>query len=74
MTLDETPLNQEVKVTKIHGEGPLKKRIMEMGITRGSSIIIIKEAPLKDPIEVTIRGYNLSLRRSEAKQIDVEVA
>ena len=61
-----------VKVTKIGGEGPTKRRIMEMGITKGVAISVRKVAPLGDPIEVTVRGYELSLRKADAEIIEVE--
>ena len=61
-----------VKVVKIHGEGAYKRRIMDMGITKGSEIFIRKVAPLGDPVEVTIRGYELSLRKADAECVDVQ--
>ena len=70
-TLKEAKIGQTVKVVKLHGEGPVKRRIMDMGITRGTEVYIRKVAPLGDPIEVTVRGYELSIRKEDAKQIEV---
>ena len=71
-TLREVSVGQTVKVTKLTGEGPVKRRIMDMGITKGVEIFIRKVAPLGDPIEVTVRGYELSLRKADAEMIRVE--
>ena len=71
-TLREAKCGQTVKVVKIHGEGALKRRIMDMGITKNVEIYIRKVAPLGDPIEVTVRGYELSLRKADAEMIQVE--
>lgn len=71
MTLRDAKVGETVKVTKIHGEGAIKRRIMDMGITKGVEIYIRKVAPLGDPIEVTVRGYELSLRKADAEMIDV---
>ena len=71
-TLRETPIGATVKVVKLHGEGAVKRRIMDMGITRGVEIYVRKVAPLGDPIEVTVRGYELSLRKADAEMIEVE--
>jgi len=60
------------KVVKLHGEGPTKRRLMDMGITKGCEIYLRKIAPLGDPIEITVRGYELSLRKADAEQIEVE--
>ncbi len=68
-TLCDVPIGQSAKVAKLAGSGTLKRRIMDMGITRGTEILVRKVAPLGDPIEVTIRGYELSLRKSEAESI-----
>ena len=68
----EAKIGETVKVTKLTGEGALKRRIMDMGITRGVDVYIRKVAPLGDPIEVTVRGYELSLRKSDADLIEVE--
>lgn len=72
MTLRETAIGQTVKVRKISGEGPVKRRIMDMGITKGTDIYVRKKAPLGDPVEVTVRGYELSLRKADAEMIEVE--
>ncbi|MDD6157551.1 MAG: FeoA family protein [Lachnospiraceae bacterium] len=72
MTLKEVKIGDTVKVTRIHGEGPVKRRIMDMGITKGVEIYVRKVAPLGDPVEITVRGYELSLRRADAEIIDVE--
>lgn len=71
-TLREAACGETVKVKKIYGEGPVRRRIMDMGITKGVSISVRKVAPLGDPIEVTIRGYELSLRKSDAAMIEIE--
>ncbi|HIU48938.1 MAG TPA: ferrous iron transport protein A [Candidatus Avimonoglobus intestinipullorum] len=71
-TLRQARIGQTVKVVKLHGEGAVKRRIMDMGITRGVDIYIRKVAPLGDPIEVTVRGYELSLRKADAEMIEVE--
>ena len=72
MTLKETKIGQTVKVKKLNGEGAVKRRIMDMGITKGIEIYVRKAAPLGDPIEVTVRGYELSLRKADACMIEVE--
>ena len=69
MTLKDAQIGQTVKVAGISGEGAVKRRIMDMGITKGTEIYIRKVAPLGDPIEVTVRGYELSLRKSDAEMI-----
>ena len=71
-TLKEAAIGDTVKVVKLHGEGAVKRRIMDMGITRGTEVHIRKVAPLGDPIEVTVRGYELSLRKADAEMIEVE--
>ena len=71
-TLKEAKIGSAVKVVKLHGEGPLKRRILDMGITKGVEIFIRKVAPLGDPIEVTVRGYELSLRKADAEMIEIE--
>lgn len=68
-TLREAKVGQTVAVVKLHGEGAVKRRIMDMGITKGVQVHVRKVAPLGDPIEVTVRGYELSLRKSEAESI-----
>ncbi len=71
-TLREVPIGATVKVVKLHGEGAVKRRIMDMGITKGTEIHMRKVAPLGDPVEVTVRGYELSLRKADAEMIEVE--
>lgn len=71
-TLREAKIGDTVTVVKLHGEGAVKRRIMDMGITKGTSVHIRKVAPLGDPIEVTVRGYELSLRKADAEMIEVE--
>ena len=70
--LKEVPVGSKAKVVRIHGEGAVKRRIMDMGITRGVEIYVCKVAPLGDPIEITVRGYELSLRKADAESIEVE--
>ena len=70
-TLREVKIGQTVKVVKLHGAGAVKRRIMDMGITRGVEIYVRKVAPLGDPVEVTVRGYELSLRKQDAEMIEV---
>ena len=70
--LREIPVGGTAKVVRIHGEGAVKRRIMDMGITRGVEIYVRKVAPLGDPIEITVRGYELSLRKADAESIEVE--
>lgn len=72
MTLREVTPGSAVKVTKLTGEGPVKRRIMDMGITKGVDIFVRKVAPLGDPVEVTVRGYELSLRKADAEMIEVQ--
>lgn len=71
-TLREAPVGTTCKVVKLHGEGAVKRRIMDMGIAKGVEIHIRKIAPLGDPVEVTVRGYELSLRKADAEMIEVE--
>ena len=71
-TLREAKVGQTVKVVKLNGEGAIKRRIMDMGITKGVEIYIRKDAPLGDPVEITVRGYELSLRKADAEMIVVE--
>lgn len=71
-TLRNVKIGDTCKVVKLHGEGALKRRIMDMGITKGVEIYVRKVAPLGDPIEITVRGYELSLRKSDAENIEVE--
>lgn len=70
MTLKEAKIGSTVKVVKLNGEGAVKRRIMDMGITKGTEIYVRKVAPLGDPIEVTVRGYELSLRKADAEMIE----
>lgn len=70
-TLKEAKVGETVKVAKLHGEGAVKRRIMDMGITRGVDVYIRKVAPLGDPVEVTVRGYELSLRKADAAMIEL---
>lgn len=72
MTLRDVSIGGTVKVKKITGTGPVKRRIMDMGITKGVEIYVRKVAPLGDPVEVTVRGYELSLRKADAEMIEVE--
>ena len=71
-TLREAKIGNTVTVVKLHGEGAVKRRIMDMGVTKGTEIYIRKVAPLGDPIEVTVRGYELSLRKADAEMIEVQ--
>ena len=71
MTLREVPVHTTVKVVKINGEGAFRRRIMDMGITKTSEIYVRKVAPLGDPVEITVRGYELSLRRDDAESVEV---
>ena len=70
--LREVPVGGRAKVVRIHGEGAVRRRIMDMGITKGVEISVRKVAPLGDPIEITVRGYELSLRKADAEMIEVE--
>ena len=71
-TLRDVKCNQTVSVVKLHGAGAVKRRIMDMGITKGTNVYVRKVAPLGDPVEVTVRGYELSLRKADAEMIEVE--
>ena len=71
-SLREIPVGETARVVRIHGEGAVKRRIMDMGITKGVEIFVRKVAPLGDPIEITVRGYELSLRKADAESIEVE--
>ena len=71
-TLNQVKVGETVKVTKIAGEGPIKRRIMDMGITKGAEIYVRKVAPLGDPVEITVRNYELSVRKADAAIIEVE--
>ncbi|MBQ6518585.1 MAG: ferrous iron transport protein A [Anaerolineaceae bacterium] len=71
-TLRDAKIGETVKVVKLHGQGAVKRRIMDMGITRGTEIYVRKVAPLGDPVEVTVRGYELSLRKADAEMVEIE--
>lgn len=71
-TLRDAKIGQTIRVKKLHGEGAVKRRIMDMGLTKGVDVYVRKVAPLGDPIEVTVRGYELSLRKADAEEIEVE--
>ena len=71
-TLKQVKIGGTAKVVKLHGEGALKRRIMDMGITKNTAVSVRKVAPLGDPIEITVRGYELSIRKSEAENIEVQ--
>ena len=71
-TLRDVKIGETVQVVKLHGEGPVKRRIMDMGITRGTQVFVRKVAPLGDPMEVTVRGYELSLLKADTEMIEVE--
>lgn len=71
-TLKEAKVGDTVKIVKLHGEGPVKRRIMDMGLTKGVEVYIRKIAPLGDPLEINVRGYELSLRKADAEMIEVE--
>ncbi len=71
-TLRDVPIGTTAKVKKLHGEGAIKRRIMDMGITRGAEVFVRKVAPLGDPIEIKVRGYELSLRKADADLVEVE--
>lgn len=73
-TLKESKVGDTVRVVKLHGEGAVKRRIMDMGLTKGVDVQIRKVAPLGDPIEVTVRGYELSIRKADAEMIEVDNA
>jgi ferrous iron transport protein A len=70
-TLRETAIGKTVKIVKVHGEGAVRRRIMDMGITKGTEVTVRKVAPLGDPIEITVRGYELSIRKADAEMIEV---
>ena len=71
-TLKDAQVGETVTVAKLHGEGPVKRRIMDMGLTKGTSVYVRKVAPLGDPMELTVRGYELSVRKGDAELIEVE--
>mgnify|MGYP000655353755 FL=1 len=71
-TLKETSVGETVKVVKLNGSGPVKRRIMDMGITKGVDVFVRKVAPLGDPVEVNVRGYELSIRKADAEMIEIQ--
>ncbi|WP_300368242.1 FeoA family protein [uncultured Subdoligranulum sp.] len=71
-TLKDVKVGQTVTVTKLHGEGPVRRRIMDMGLTKGTRVFLRKVAPLGDPIELTVRNYELSIRKADAAMVEVE--
>ena len=71
-TLRELSIKKSARIVRVHGEGALKRRLMDMGLTRGTTVTVKKVAPLGDPIEVTVRGYELSLRKDDAALIEIE--
>lgn len=71
-TLRDVKVGETVKVVKLHGEGAVKRRIMDMGLTKGTEVFVRKVAPLGDPVELTVRGYELSLRKAGAEMVEVE--
>lgn len=72
MTLRDVKIGETARVVKLNGEGPVKRRIMDMGLTKGVEVFVRKVAPLGDPIEVTVRGYELSIRKADAEMVEVE--
>lgn len=72
MNLKEVEVGETVTIKKVTGTGPVKRRIMDMGLTKGQSVYVRKVAPLGDPVEITVRGYELSLRKADAQMIEVE--
>ena len=71
-TLKDVQVGETVTVAKLHGEGPVKRRIMDMGLTKGTKVYVRKVAPLVDPVEVNVRGYELSIRKNDAEMIEVQ--
>ena len=71
-TLKEVKIGQSAIIKKLHGEGAVKRRIMDMGLTKGTEVFVRKVAPLGDPVELTVRGYELSLRKADAEMIEIE--
>lgn len=71
-TLREIPIGETVKVVRLHGEGAVKRRIMDMGLTKGTEVYVRKVAPLGDPLEITVRGYELSIRKADAEMVEVQ--
>ena len=70
-TLGEVKVGESARVVKLHGEGAVKKRLMDMGITKGAEVLVLKVAPLGDPMEITVRGYELSVRKEDANLIEI---
>ena len=71
-TLRDVPIGETVRVVKLHGEGAVKRRIMDMGLTKGTEVYVRKVAPLGDPVEITVRGYELSIRKADADMVEVQ--
>ena len=71
-TLKQVKIGQTVRIVKLHGEGAVKRRIMDMGLTKGTEVYVRKVAPLGDPVEITVRGYERSIRKADAEMIEVE--
>ena len=71
-TLREVKIGESAKIVKLHGEGAVKRRIMDMGITKGVEVYVRKVAPLGDPVEITVRGYELSIRKADAEMVETE--
>ncbi|NLZ56482.1 MAG: ferrous iron transport protein A [Clostridiaceae bacterium] len=71
-TLREVPIGSSARVVRVHGAGAIKRRIMDMGLTKGTEVYVRKVAPLGDPLELTVRGYELSLRKADAEMVEVE--
>ena len=71
-TLKDVKVGETATVAKLHGEGPVKRRIMDMGLTKGTQVYLRKVAPLGDPLELTVRGYELSIRKADAAMVEVE--
>ena len=70
-TLRDVKIGETVKVVKLHGEGPIKRRIMDMGLTKGTELLVRKVAPLGDPMELNVRGYELSVRKADAEMVEI---
>ncbi|MEA4891646.1 MAG: FeoA family protein [Peptococcaceae bacterium] len=71
-TLKELPVGEEATVLRLHGQGPVRRRIMDMGLTKGTKVLMQKVAPLGDPLEIKVRGYELSLRKADAEAIEIQ--
>jgi Fe2+ transport system protein FeoA len=74
MTLDQLPLQKEAMIIKTGGEGPLRLRLLDMGLIRGTRVTVMKMAPMGDPMEIRLRGYSLTLRREDARNIQIQIA